>query len=101
MANITETLRAHLAAQKAFNTTHSQSLVSIGFSVTELTADIQALSDKITELQNTEGEVTPEDAALITEAETQSAELAAKGEAIAAALRALGEKVPPTVPAVN
>ena len=61
--------------------------------VTGLTADIQALNDKITELQNSTGGITPEDQVLLDAIEARSAVIATKLEA----LDALTPPKPPTV----
>lgn len=60
--------------------------------VTDLQGDIQALNDKITELQNSPGGITPEDQALLDALQT-------RGEAISAKLEALAALTPPTPPA--
>lgn len=59
-----------------------------------IVGDIQALNDKITELQNTSGEVTPEDAALIDEIE-------AAGAALAERITSIDSLTPPPVPPVQ
>lgn len=60
--------------------------------VTDLQGDIQALNDKITELQNSPGGITPEDQALLDA-------LQARGESISTKLEALAALTPPTPPA--
>lgn len=57
-----------------------------------LAADIQFLSDKITELQNTAGQITPEDQAILDALEARAATAVAKAEA----LDALTPPAPPT-----
>lgn len=59
--------------------------------VTGLTDDVKVLNDKITELQNNPGPITPEDQALLDAIEARSAAIAAKLEA----LDALTPPVPP------
>lgn len=59
--------------------------------VTGLVADVQSLNDKITELQNTQGGITPEDQALLDAIEERSAAIATK-------LEALDALTPPAVP---
>lgn len=59
--------------------------------VTGLQGDIQALNDKITELQNSPGQITPEDQALLDAIQTRS-------EGIAAKVEALDALTPPVVP---
>lgn len=74
-------------AQNAFND-------QIDAAVTGLQGDIQALNDKITELQNSPGEITPEDQALLDTLQTRAEGIATK----LTALDALTEAAP-TVPA--
>lgn len=83
MGKITE----FATAQKAFN-------ARLETAVTGITGDVKALNDKIAELQNSQGEVTPSDQALINELQMQ-------GEALAARFTALDELTPPTVPPVE
>ena len=64
---------------------------AVDTAVDGLTADIQALNDKITALQNSAGAVTPEDQALLDELETRGATLTAK-------IQALDALTPPPVP---
>lgn len=64
---------------------------NIGKAIDGIVLDIKALNDKIAELQNSPGEVTPEDQALLNELEGQASALAAK-------LNALDQNEPPTVP---
>lgn len=73
-------------AQNAFND-------QIDAAVTGLQGDIQALNDKITELQNSPGGITPEDQALLDTLQTRA-------EGIAAKLAALDALNPPSVPTV-
>lgn len=61
--------------------------------VAGLTGDVQTLNDKITELQNSAGTITPEDQALLND-------IQARGEAITAKLEALDALTPPKVPPV-
>lgn len=64
---------------------------AIGKAIDGIVLDIKALSDKIAELQNSPGAVTPEDQALLNELEGQASALVAK-------LNALDQTQPPTVP---
>ncbi len=66
---------------------------AVDAAVTGLTADIQALNDKITQLQNSQGAVTPEDQALLDELE-------ARGAALTGKIQALDALTPPTQPPV-
>jgi hypothetical protein len=72
------------AAQTAF---HNR----LDTAVSGLTADIEALNDKITELQNTQGQITPEDQTLLDAIQV-------RGEAIAAKLDALDALTPTVTP---
>jgi predicted nucleic acid-binding Zn-ribbon protein len=82
--NIMSAISDFAAKQKDFNT-------RLDTAVTGLQGDIKALNDKITELQNTTGGITPEDQALLDE-------LQAKAEEMATKLEALDALTPPVVP---
>lgn len=56
-----------------------------------LIADVAALNAKIQELQNTPGEITPEDQVLLDD-------LQARSEAVATKLEALDAQTPPATP---
>ena len=71
-------------AQKAFNARLETSLTGIA-------GDVKKLNDKITELQNSAGTVTPEDQALLDDLQLQ-------GEALATSLEGLDDLTPPTPP---
>jgi outer membrane murein-binding lipoprotein Lpp len=73
------------ARQDAFNN-------RIDVAVDGLTSDVQVLVAKIEELQNTAGQITPEDQALLDAIQSRS-------DAIAAKLEALDALTPPPVPA--
>lgn len=51
---------------------------TIAASVDGLTTDIKTLNDKITELQNSSGTITPEDQALLDEIQAEAQALASK-----------------------
>lgn len=72
------------AKQKAFNDRQDKA-------VEGLTEDVKTLNDKITELQNNPGTITPEDQALLDD-------IQARSEGIATKLEALDALTPPTVP---
>lgn len=63
----------------------------VDLAVSGLSTDIQVLNDKITELQNSPGAITPEDQALLDA-------LQARAEGIAAKLEALDALTPPPPP---
>lgn len=86
------------AKQNAFNTRQGAAIDKAVAAVQGIIADIKTLNDKITELQNSSGEVTPEDLALINDLETQGDALATKAEAVGTALEALDAQTPPTPP---
>lgn len=87
------------AKQRAFNDRQGVAIDAAVASVAGLSGDIQALNDKITELQDSVGTVSPEDQGLIDELETQGEAVASKVEAVANALSALDAQTPPSVPA--
>lgn len=60
--------------------------------VSDLQADVKFLKDKIAELQNSPGEITPEDQALLDALEERA-------NATAGRLEALSQETPPAVPA--
>ena len=72
------------AKQNAFND-------RVDAAVTGLTEDVQTLNDKIVELQNTPGTITPEDQALLDA-------IQARSEGIATKLEALDALTPPKPP---
>lgn len=63
----------------------------ISAAIDGLSNDVEALTAKITELQNSPGAITPEDQALLDEAQAQAEALATKAEA-------LDQMNPPTPP---
>ena len=72
------------AKQDAFNN-------RLGAAIDGIVADVASLNAKIEELQNTQGQITPEDQALLDS-------LQAKGEQLATALEAVDALTPPVVP---
>ncbi len=86
------------AKQKAFNDRQAAAIDSLVTSTEGLTGDVKALNDKITELQNSPGAITPEDQALLDDLQTQGEATAAKVEGVATALSALDSQTPPVVP---
>lgn len=86
------------AKQKAFNDRQGAAIDSLVSSVAGVTGDVKTLNDKITELQNSSGGVTPEDQALIDDLETQGDALATKLETVTASLKGLDDATPPSVP---
>lgn len=76
----------YVAKQRDYNT-------RAGAAIDGLVTDIQALADKITELQNTPPILTPEDQALLDEAD-------AMASAMVTRIEALDAQNPPTPPSV-
>jgi len=86
-------------AQTAFNARIGTAIDGVATSVSGLTDDVAALNAKILELQNSAGQVTPEDQALIDELQVSGEALATRAEAASQALAALDALTPPEVPA--
>jgi len=97
--NIMSAFSDFAAKQKTFNDRQSAAIESIATSVTGLTGDVKSLNDKITELQNSPGTITPEDQALLDDLQAQGEAAATKAEGVAAAVKALDDQTPPVVPA--
>ena len=90
----------YLDKQKTFNSRQGIAIDGIVTSVTGLTGDIKTLNDKIEELQNSSGQVTPEDQATINELEVAGDALSTKSEALAVAIKALDDATAPVIPPV-
>ena len=88
------------AKQTAFNNRQGSAIDSLVASVAGVTGDVKALNDKITELQNSQGGVTPEDQALIDGLQSQGDALATRLESVSTALAAIDAATPPVVPPV-
>lgn len=84
--------------QTAFNQRQGAAVDAAVASVAGLVEDVKTLNDKIAELQNSVGGVTPEDQALINDLETQGDAMATKTEALSAALATLDAQTPPRPP---
>lgn len=87
------------AKQEAFNTRLEAGIDVAQTALTGLTADVEALNKKITDLQNTAGQITPEDQALLDGIESAGARIATRMEAFSNALKALDDLTPPSPPA--
>ncbi len=96
--NIMASLNEYLKNQKQWNESHGAAINEVAESVTDLTGDVKTLNDKITELQNSQGGVTPEDQGLIDELQGQGQALTEKLQAASAALKALAAQTPPVTP---
>lgn len=88
----------YAAAQAAFNTRQGAAIDSLVTSQAGLVDDVKTLNDKITELQNSAGQITPEDQALLDDLQTKAADLTTRQEGVAAALKALDDQTPPATP---
>lgn len=86
--------------QKAFNARQAAAIDGLVAGVGGLTEDVAGLNKKISDLQNSSGGVTPEDAATINDLETSGEALATRLEGVSTALAALDAQTPPTVPPV-
>lgn len=86
------------AKQKAFNDRQSKAIDQAVSGVSGLEQDVKSLNEKIEELQNSPGGVTPEDQALIDDLEKQGDDLATRTESLATALQTLDSQTPPVVP---
>ena len=100
MATPSEAIRAFVTAQTGFNQRQGAAIDKSVAAAGGLSGDIAALNAKILELQNSPGQVTPEDQALIDELVTMGEAATARAEAQAAALEALDAQNPPTPPPV-
>ena len=73
----------HMATDiKTFAAAVKASFDKIGTAVDGLTQDIKTLNDKITQLQNSPGTITPEDQALLDEVQAQAGSIADKVAAL-------------------
>lgn len=86
------------AKQKAFNDAQGTAIDSLVSSVSGVAADVIALNDKIMELQNSQGQVTPEDQASIDELQAQGGALKTRMDAVVNSLAALDAQTPPKPP---
>lgn len=84
--------------QTAFNDRQALAIDSLVESQTGLSGDLAELNRLIKELQESPGEVTPEDLETINKLEAAGEAAATRAEGVAAALKALDEQHPPVVP---
>lgn len=82
-----------MSAISDFATKMNEHNTKVDAAVDGLTADIKTLNDKITELQNSAGTISPEDQAILDELE-------ARGAAVSAKLAALDALTPPAAPPI-
>lgn len=91
LEQIEERIKLMATVIQEFATKQKAHNEKIGKAIDGVVADVKALNDKITELQNSPGAITPEDQNLLDE-------IVAQSEALANKLTALDETQPPTVP---
>lgn len=85
-------------AQKAFNDRQGKAIDTVVEAVTGVQGDIKTLNDKIDALQNSAGDITPEDQALLDDLQAQASATSDRLDAAAAALKALDDATPPAPP---
>jgi len=88
----------YAAKQTAFNVRQGAAIDKIVAAFDGLTNDVKTLNDKITALQNSPGQISPEDQTSLNEIEAISGANVNKMEAVATALEALDSQTPPTPP---
>lgn len=86
MATASEAINQYVTRQKEFNARQ-------GVAIDGIVSDLTSLNDKILELQNSPGAITPEDQAKLDELQQQ-------GEAMAQRAEALDQQTPPVAPPV-
>lgn len=91
ISEFAEKVNAHHEATTA-------ALGEVSTAVQGVSDDVAGLKALIEELQNTPGEITPEDQALLDSIEAKAGETSAKVTEVATALKALDELTPPTPP---
>lgn len=87
-----------LTKQRAFNDRDDAATATISTAVQGITGDFAGMLDTIKKLQDSQGQVTPEDQALIDQIESQGAAISTKLDAASTALEALDASVPPVIP---
>ncbi len=87
-----------LKKQKEYNDRDDAAMEKLIAASTNLAADVKFLKDTITKLQNSAGQVTPEDQALIDQLDARAGTAATKFDALTKSLNELDEQTPPEVP---
>jgi outer membrane biosynthesis protein TonB len=87
-----------LKKQKEYNDRDDAAMEKLIAASTNLAGDVKFLKDTITKLQNTAGQVTPEDQALIDQLESRANTTATKFEALNKSLTDLDNQTAPEVP---
>ncbi len=89
----------YVSKQEAHNASVDASLDAINTNVTDIVSDIGTLNDLITQLQNSSGQISADDQALLDQAEAQGQALQDKATALASAAQAADDLTPPAAPA--
>lgn len=92
------TYAEQLQALNAYFDRDDAAMTKIAQAVPAVVADVKFLKDTITKLQNTQGQVTPEDQALIDQLQARANAAATRTEQLAADIKALDDATPPEVP---
>jgi chromosome segregation ATPase len=98
MASYSEALTAFITQQNAFNQKISDGIDAASTSLDGVSADVKNLNDQIAALQNSSGQVTSQDQAIIDAAQAAGAALQTKLTAFDAAIEALNALTPPVAP---
>lgn len=98
MSKLSLALAAFAATNKEYNDRQAVAIDSIVESQNGLTGDIKGLNDLIKKLEESSGEVSEEDQALIDLMLAKGKATAERAEQVAAALKLLDEGTPPVVP---
>lgn len=89
------TYAEHLQALNAYFDKDDAAFTKISTGFTGVAADVKFLKDKITELQNSAGQVTPADQLLIDQLQSRVNAAATRTETLAADIKALDDATPP------
>lgn len=98
LKNIMSKVSEFVAKQEAHNAAVDASLDTIGTSVTGIVGDVAALNDLIRQLQESQGEITPEDQALLDQLEAKGQALEDRAKATSDAVKAADDLTPPPTP---
>jgi prophage DNA circulation protein len=96
---IMKELEEFAAKQADFNKRDAAAMDVVSHAVTGLTEDIKGYVQKVADLQNQLGAVTPAQKELLDNLEADGNTLTTRTEGVAEALKQLDELTPPTVPA--
>lgn len=93
------TYAEQLQALNAYFDRDDAAMTKIAQSIPAVVADVKFLKDTITKLQNSAGQVTPEDQGLIDQLQARANAAATRTEQLATDIKALDDATPPEVPA--